>query len=1571
MALGSNIKYQLQAVFETAFDKKSASQVEQMYNEMAKRVADSSRQEFVSAFQQFGAILNNALQKLNIQPIDINKMIELPNAQMFSQLGSEFGAKFTEGFKGSISGGGDISASIQKQIQELEAEKSKLLSLQKSLPQSLKRYEYLSGLGYAEKGDVRALSSDEIKKMSKGKGADSLAQSFTDDYYGALDALEQLDVGTEQYYQTLLKVHEAASNVFRMQATMDKNPGLIKDKDILRDYGYETLQATVQDELLAREKDFSHFMNQENDLLKQIPTRLTEVEQKLSAIRQNNPEIVNKEEAGSGLKTLNEIEAAYQRILNAHSKVGKQGKNIQNVLNFDPTTSKQGLQSLYDAYTKMPPDSPWEMEYQALLKYVKLYESYLVSENNTHRKKTENPQFKALYEQLKPMATNAENMLQNVLNMANNQQLIGVGGAEAEDNVTIATQLTAETQKQAEAEAKARAESEAKARAEKEAAEAAEKERLSQEATAKAAQQSAAASEKERISKESESSYTTGSILDNPMFASMFGKATDEAEEKHLANEGSAEAAKKELDVVQKTTSELEKQQKLLLYRRVEGQLDPNRISNRSIDALYDKKNNPIIQQALESGFGGFGDGLYGSVFNAAKDLIPPIAEGATSFFEFDASGYNLYINKTVEQAEALRTFLLSLQKFVGAGTLLDTSQLTDIADLSNDQLFEEAQKIFKNFSMTKQQFDAWLEDARKESEIIAKMFKQGQVPANKHNFGTRFMQSLGYEGVLNATGDSEYDGNYHGSVIYDPDIDQTKQSLRIFGDEKEFASYLQAEAQAHRDNTVAIREESSAQDGLNKAKVQEAQIEQSDNDGAEIAEENAKTEVIKQQNAALQENISLKGQSNTQGVGAVTGIEPIKTIPDGATTGEVGKLEAVRSKVAEVTAAVNTKNKAFYDEGQIVGQVVGKENAALISLKNNIEAVTRAISTKNKAFYDEGQIVGQTVGREINALMQLQNSVSGVSTSLGGTLSNLQMPNLGNTTSQGNVANEILALENLRVKISEVTQAVRTKTTAFVQEEMTVRQSVGKEISTLLQLEQHLTRISTNLGTLIRNIQTGLGNIGSLNGINLNVNATVDLATIETTLANILTAIPNAGTNAQNNNAGGGQGGGQGGGRGGNLAGRITVQDSILDNFEAKLMDIGQLTPGVQNQINQLRTALHNVADTPGLTAWMNQFKTMRTEMNTAGIISDLDTLGQMATRLGQLRAKSAQAATSEEKASWDALIQQMETAIQHMQQGAGVDQDWLDNRDLEAYTRSMEKYNDQIIKMRAKENQKNQQKIWNEAIKSDLQKAGVSKSENVANRAYDTLISAGQIQGITPEQQANIDVYRGKIETLRNTIANFPKGLATETQKNQLISQRLEVDAYTKEIQELIANYERLSGENATVLGKSSLGLGASADAYKQELTQTIMAQTQGRASIKSYDAATNTLTYTLRTGKGEFTQYAASVRQADGALVSVQGTTTRAMGVFESIGKKIKEFSYYFTGSMMIYRVIAWVREGVTAVKEIDGALTELKKVTDETEESYDRFLDTAAKTAEKVGSTIKDVVSSTADWARLNI
>ena len=55
--------------------------------------------------------------------------------------------------------------------------------------------------------------------------------------------------------------------------------------------------------------------------------------------------------------------------------------------------------------------------------------------------------------------------------------------------------------------------------------------------------------------------------------------------------------------------------------------------------------------------------------------------------------------------------------------------------------------------------------------------------------------------------------------------------------------------------------------------------------------------------------------------------------------------------------------------------------------------------------------------------------------------------------------------------------------------------------------------------------------------------------------------------------------------------------------------------------------------------------------------------------------------------------------------------------------------------------------------------------------------------------------------------------------------------------------------------------------------------------------------------------------------------------------------------------------------TNVVQIDTAMTKLKKVTDETDQSYTQFTSRAATQARELGISISDYVQTTADWARL--
>ena len=424
---------------------------------------------------------------------------------------------------------------------------------------------------------------------------------------------------------------------------------------------------------------------------------------------------------------------------------------------------------------------------------------------------------------------------------------------------------------------------------------------------------------------------------------------------------------------------------------------------------------------------------------------------------------------------------------------------------------------------------------------------------------------------------------------------------------------------------------------------------------------------------------------------------------------------------------------------------------------------------------------------------------------------------------------------------------------------------------------------------------------------------------------------------------------------------------DQVADEMVAKATEIqtllgtlkGGVTPELQQGFNEAfdrGKAIESTKQYEAIAKKADQDEAAR-----------LNNIKKLEAEIGKLRAQVDKEPNAEVKKALEQEIQLRKDLITLQEKGLAMDvQD-------EAYYRQMYADNTKQARTGAKEEQKEQAAFFNKQIKEAQREAGLSKSKSAETRAIETFAQASALPGITPEVQNSLNEYQSKIQSLHATIASFPDdGIANETEKNQLIQQRLEVDAYTKEIQELIAQHQRLSGSNAINTGIDMRSvLGTNSDNMEAALTKQIQAYTKGRVHIKGYNAETQQLIYTQKAAGGGTTQFTAEINRLNGQLTLIRGTTTKTMGVFESIALKMKQFSYYFTGSMMIYRVIGWIREGVTAVKELDSAMTELKKVTDETEETYDKFLDTASKIGSKVGSTMKDIVSSTADWARLNI
>ena len=90
-------------------------------------------------------------------------------------------------------------------------------------------------------------------------------------------------------------------------------------------------------------------------------------------------------------------------------------------------------------------------------------------------------------------------------------------------------------------------------------------------------------------------------------------------------------------------------------------------------------------------------------------------------------------------------------------------------------------------------------------------------------------------------------------------------------------------------------------------------------------------------------------------------------------------------------------------------------------------------------------------------------------------------------------------------------------------------------------------------------------------------------------------------------------------------------------------------------------------------------------------------------------------------------------------------------------------------------------------------------------------------------------------------------------------------------------------------------------------------------------------------------------------------------------ETLGQKLSRlFKEHFQTAIAMAGV-AMVKQGLREVYnnvlDIDTAMVELKKVTSETDDAYSSFLDRSASNARELGASISDIVSSTADWARL--
>lgn len=159
-------------------------------------------------------------------------------------------------------------------------------------------------------------------------------------------------------------------------------------------------------------------------------------------------------------------------------------------------------------------------------------------------------------------------------------------------------------------------------------------------------------------------------------------------------------------------------------------------------------------------------------------------------------------------------------------------------------------------------------------------------------------------------------------------------------------------------------------------------------------------------------------------------------------------------------------------------------------------------------------------------------------------------------------------------------------------------------------------------------------------------------------------------------------------------------------------------------------------------------------------------------------------------------------------------------------------------------------------------------------------------------------------------------------------------------------------------------------------QELYKSIASDRFGgmKTAITSVNGEIGKLTFTVDNGKGSLASYSILLDKSTGATKLLGGQTKETLTTLQKFGSALKGdvrglISAFIGGMSTLYTVGRYIREGIQSVKELDAALTELKKVTDETEATYDKFLQIAGKTSARIGSTLTNMTSATAEFAKL--
>lgn len=376
-----------------------------------------------------------------------------------------------------------------------------------------------------------------------------------------------------------------------------------------------------------------------------------------------------------------------------------------------------------------------------------------------------------------------------------------------------------------------------------------------------------------------------------------------------------------------------------------------------------------------------------------------------------------------------------------------------------------------------------------------------------------------------------------------------------------------------------------------------------------------------------------------------------------------------------------------------------------------------------------------------------------------------------------------------------------------------------------------------------------------------------------------------------------------------------------------------------IQNEINDLYTDLDKLDE----------------KMNLDSNNSSVDNIVQSQEKLqSELKETQKQA----EKTT-QAVKEVSSAASQDQTKDAFPDKDV--SASVETATNSIKEENKVLEQntQKAKENAEAKEKIINadkEVSNVNLSKYNTRlESYNKKTSGYDTTIARFENGGWTS------DDYKQRVNAVKEAVKQYEDILNNLKKHPELVNDEElgKLDKQEKLIKENITAVQNMS---AAEKGYSLISAQKELDKINNILREHSGMSREAKNQIKAYYAE-------IKSGNPS-----ASLDVIHGKIMQIVNAEIEAGRGGKSMLDTIKEKAWYGVANTLgtyfgVNDFIRYGKEGINIVRQLDTALTEMRKVSNESVQSLKRYQDTTFDTADTVGTTAKQIQNSTADWMRL--